>query len=341
MRLISKSAIVTGAGVVLLGTSLALSSAAAVWGASSPHALIGRVQPAKKSCNTPHFCILEENQNSNGGGIFGLATNDGLYGAATDSYGTVGVAANYAVYGSATQQYGVYGTASQNAIYGTSSGLLSVGTEGVSTGENGVGVVGLEFNGTEAAGVLGESSGFGVYGQSSTASAYPFAGADDDGDLIFTVDSSGDGVFNGYVEAASFKESVPARDGQVSASVALAPRATIEDTGTARMTDGVAVVHLEPDFASTLDLGQGYQVFLTPDGDTRGWLYVAQKFEGGFIVREAEHGRSSVYFDYRVVAHPAGSSDVRLPAYHPKHLRLPKLPSRPPVAQPRLPALRY
>ena len=110
------------------------------------------------------------------------------------------------------------------------------------------------------------------------------------------------------------------------ASVPLAPRATIEDTGTARLTGGVGAVHLEPDFASTLDTSKGYQVFLTPDGDTRG-LYVAAKYQGGFIVREAEHGRSSVYFDYRVVARLAGSSDERFPAYHPKRPPRPRLPA--------------
>jgi len=31
------------------------------------------------------------------------------------------------------------------------------------------------------------------------------------------------------------------------------------------------------------------------------------------VVREAEHGRSSIYFDYRVVAHPVGSTTARLP----------------------------
>jgi hypothetical protein len=92
------------------------------------------------------------------------------------------------------------------------------------------------------------------------------------------------------------------------------------------MSNGIGLVHLEPDFASTLDISQGYQVFLTPDGETRGWLYVAQKFERGFIVREAEHGRSSVDFDYRVVAHPVGSSEQRFPAYTP-----PRQPNRPKI----------
>jgi len=80
-------------------------------------------------------------------------------------------------------------------------------------------------------------------------------------------------------------------------------RATIEDTETSRLMNGEGAVRFDAAFAGMLDFRQGYQVFLTPDGDTRG-LYVAAKYEGGFIVRETEHGRSSIDFDYRVVAHP-------------------------------------
>jgi hypothetical protein len=42
-------------------------------------------------------------------------------------------------------------------------------------------------------------------------------------------------------------------------------------------------------------------------------LYVAVKYERGFVVREVERGRSSLNFDYRIVAHPYGASDARLP----------------------------
>lgn len=76
--------------------------------------------------------------------------------------------------------------------------------------------------------------------------------------------------------------------------------------------NGETAVRFDQAFAATLDLRRGYQVLLTPDGETRG-LYVAAKYEGGFIVRENERGRSTVDFDYRVVAHPVGASDARLP----------------------------
>jgi hypothetical protein len=144
---------------------------------------------------------------------------------------------------------------------------------------------------------------------------YPFYSEGSAGDVYTN--------YEGYVYAYGYEELLRVRGGgQVQGSVALAPRTTIEDSGTARMSGGVGVVRLSPDFANTLDLRQGYQVFLTPDGDNRG-LYVSQKYEGGFIVRESEHGRSTLEFDYRVLGHPVGASQQRLPAA--------QAPPRPPL----------
>ncbi|HEX3456733.1 MAG TPA: hypothetical protein VHR97_02155 [Candidatus Baltobacteraceae bacterium] len=50
-------------------------------------------------------------------------------------------------------------------------------------------------------------------------------------------------------------------------------------------------------------------------------LYVAQKFARGFTVRESQGGRSSILFDYRIVARRAGSSEARLP-----EIQMPQLP---------------
>jgi hypothetical protein len=59
-----------------------------------------------------------------------------------------------------------------------------------------------------------------------------------------------------------------------------------------------------------------YYVFLTPLGDTRG-LYVSIKTPTAFQVREVEHGRSSLEFDYRIVAHPLDADNDRLPPVPP------------------------
>jgi hypothetical protein len=378
MRLFSKTAIVAGAGVVLLGTSLALSIPAAVSGASQAHSSGSLIEGAKKSgCDTSKYCLTEDNKNPSGGGIsasgiIGVhaaggscsictgvessAGGVGVLGTATNSsasnpgYGVYGVAPNYGVYGSASEygsgnySAGVYGyddaTYYGSGVYGDAPGTLGAGVFGEGDNRGGVGVYGATSN--------ADAYGIEAYSNGSDGTAFDAELASTTGTIIeanslnnlgeFSVDADGNGTFLGTVTAAGFKDAVRRRDGaRVNASVSLAPSSIIEDTGTARMSGGIGVVHLEPDFANTIDISQGYQVFLTPDGETRGWLYVAQKFEGGFIVREAEHGRSSVDFDYRVVAHPLGASEQRFPAYTPRHLtHLPKLPMHSPG---RLPAL--
>jgi hypothetical protein len=51
---------------------------------------------------------------------------------------------------------------------------------------------------------------------------------------------------------------------------------------------------------------------------TTGTLCVVERDRGGFTVRENLNGRSSVAFDYRIVAQPHGSRAARLPRYeHP------------------------
>ena len=84
----------------------------------------------------------------------------------------------------------------------------------------------------------------------------------------------------------------------------------MEDTGTAQLERGSAM-RLDPTFASSIEPGISYRVFVTPNGDMRG-LFVAAKTAGGFIVREAQAGRSTVSFDYRIVATALGESGQRM-----------------------------
>jgi hypothetical protein len=52
-------------------------------------------------------------------------------------------------------------------------------------------------------------------------------------------------------------------------------------------------------------------VFLTANGDTHG-LFVARKTAVGFAVHENEGGRSTVSFDYRIVATALGHAGQRM-----------------------------
>lgn len=88
------------------------------------------------------------------------------------------------------------------------------------------------------------------------------------------------------------------------------PENWFEDFGAGQLSRGSATIRIESTFAQTVNAAD-YHVFLTPKGDCKG-LYVANETASGFEVREMGGGRSSVGFDYRIVAHRKGYESVRL-----------------------------
>jgi hypothetical protein len=98
----------------------------------------------------------------------------------------------------------------------------------------------------------------------------------------------------------------------VNASATNAAENRVEDFGSARLKKGAASVTLNSAFAQAIT-GNRYQVFVTPDGDCKG-LYVARKTAHGFDVRELGGGRSTVDFDYRIVAHRSHDDAIPAPA---------------------------
>jgi len=86
---------------------------------------------------------------------------------------------------------------------------------------------------------------------------------------------------------------------------------TVEDFGQAQLVGGRTYVRIDPAFANIMDKSTAYLVFITPKGDCRG-LYVTNENATGFEVRESQGGRSTLAFDYRIVAKPFGEHPVRL-----------------------------
>ncbi len=352
MKAIVKGAVIGGAGALLLGASLALSNAQVA--SSADRAQPEATFPSKIKCSkaTARYCLTVQNRGS-GNAMEGHASSGtGVLGQSKSSYG---------VYGKSSTSYGVYGSSPTAAgVDGGSSsgegvqGISSSGTGVYGESSSGDGVYGISSSGagvsghsTSASGVDGSSNnfpgGFFQNSSSSWATLYALAGNSQGWPLwvennstgdSFSVNYDGDGDFTGSVTASVYYTAIRKRDGaHVETFGAESTRATLEDTGTARLTNGEGAVRFDSAFSGTIDAARGYQVFLTPDGDTRG-LYVAAKYEGGFIIRENEHGRSSVYFDYRIVAHPHGASDARLPQLN---LKPPPIPHIPQHVQPRQP----
>jgi hypothetical protein len=351
MNAVVKGTVIGAAGALLLGASLALSSATVVSGASRIHPLATPTFPNTIKCKklAPNSCLTVQNR-KNGNAIDGVAAKGiGVSGSSTHGIGVDGSSSrSVGVYGESkgVNSAGVAGdgTSSSDGVYGISSS--GNGVEGLSSHSDGV-----YGSSSSSAGVFGYSkSGYGGWFEDDNTeyvalwaqddqgtSGIPFVARGESGSKStgeFYVDGSGNGFFTGEVAAqGGFTTVIRSRIGEsFGASAALTPQATMEDTGTSRLLNGEGAVRFDSALASTIDASRGYQVFLTPNGDTRG-LYVSAKYEGGFIVRENEHGRSSVSFDYRVVAHPFGASDVRLPRLN---IKPPNLSKPPPIMHPQL-----
>ena len=217
-----------------------------------------------------------------------------MYGQSSISYGVVGVTTSgTGVLGSSSSGYGVYGASgSGTGVYGTSTS--SYGMYGVSS---------------STYGTIGQSySGNGLYGQISVA---PQAGV-----VGRQLDASGNwAVFAfGNLGATGTKSSVvPVENGkrQVALYAVESPGVWFEDYGSGQLISGVATVKIDPSYAQTVNTGVEYHVFVTPAGDCQG-LYVTARTTTGFEVRELQHGKSNVAFDYRIIALRRGYESQRL-----------------------------
>jgi hypothetical protein len=123
-----------------------------------------------------------------------------------------------------------------------------------------------------------------------------------------TIDASGNVGCSGEVGADA---SVDKGTRKVSLYAVQSPENWFEDFGSGTLTNGVATVTLDPTFAQTVNATNEYHVFLTPKGESEG-LYVSHETPQGFEVHEQRGGRSSVAFDYRIVAKRAGYESRRL-----------------------------
>ncbi len=289
-----------------------------------------------KPCNRSTPCLTETNAGSGGGVRAKSSSGNALEGDATTGQG---------VYGSST------GTASAtvgsnsstgNGIYGYSFG--GDGVQGQS--HNGIAVDGYSTNGygvygqsgaTETAGVYGYSNanvGMGVAavagpdafmalltkGPTTDDSADNIIASDASGNYVFTVDDRGNVEANAYYDAGFCKNGC-SKSRHVVSYAAETSEPTLDNVGEATLRAGSAHVAIDAAFANVVDATKSYVVLLTPEGDADS-LYVSNRSASGFDVRESHGGRSSIGFAYRIVAHPYGKADRRLPFVTRKPIRL-------------------
>jgi hypothetical protein len=273
---------------------------------------------------------------SGGAGVKGNADNgDGVYGSSTNGYGVSGSSeSNYGVAGSSTDSIGVLGDSIDAAgVYaesqGSSSGLYATSTSGyaveavsnsATAAIDAVGYDGYAINASTDGGyteLINNTDGngsdirgtfIGIVGRAPASTGdYPLVLTDQSGNDLAYVNGGGNMFILG-----SYGTFAKIRGGGVAAAyTSKVTSPTVEDNGTGRLVNGVAMISLDPTFARAIDASQAYHVMLTPDGDTRG-LFVASKSSSGFVVREVQGGRSTIDFDYHIYAPELGQAGVRM-----------------------------
>jgi hypothetical protein len=290
--------------------------------------------------STSKYGVLGQSLSNTAAGVVGTSpAGDGVYGYTTATSGGIGVygtsANGYGSYGSTTtgEGYGVVGEVSDAGV-GVYGGTYSGdGVDAVTTNGYGVfseafgGGTGMEILAGSGYGLITETDGnvpvyarnsagngsdvggtyIGLLGRAPASGGFPITLTDTNSNDLFWVTGTGDVYYAGSLK--SFART--ANGSTVTAFTAKATAPTVEDTGTAELVAGEVVVRFDPAFAASIDATGSYRVFLTPDGDTRG-LFVASKTPAGFVVRESQGGRSTLTFDYRVVATSLGQTGRRM-----------------------------
>ncbi len=281
-------------------------------------------------------------------GAFGLTAATG---GAAPAYGVIAYGSAYGVYGDAAgpgtgatsdaapTAVGVTGIDGGGSIgqdsnvgvlgqsrYGTATVGLANTTSVESTfGLYPIGIIGdaePESTGGQAIGVAAESDSVPLVAydpSSNTEVAFatsryliqasnPSAGYDN----AFSVDNTGNVIATTVMTSKGSYARTTGASG--TARTLYAPHSTVpvtEDFGEGQLVNGRGYVRLDPALADVIDERNAYHVFLTPEGDSKG-LYVTEKTPAGFVVRESSGGRSTLSFEYRILAKPADENGVRL-----------------------------
>jgi hypothetical protein len=283
-------------------------------------------------CSSGTACLSGIASGSASNGVFGSASGANTHGV----YGTSNWAGVTGYTGSSVDGSGVLGeslssSGSGHGVYGASSNGPGVyGTSRTYDGAAGF----TDANGQSAA--YGESKGDGyaivaetnedtddgneaVFGVATAANGQLFNAYNKPNEADCTVNENAELTCSGSISGSTLRAEHRDSGGRrVLAFASESASPMIEDFGTARIVGGIATVQIDPAFASLMSR-KWYYVSLTPLDDTRG-LFVSVKTSTAFQVRESAHGRDSLAFDYRIVAHPLDAPNDRLPPA-PKHRR--------------------
>jgi hypothetical protein len=245
---------------------------------------------------------VDDGRASNTAGVQGLAFHGtAVRGTSLDGRAVDGLAwAGDAVWGRARGGVGVHGESEDSDGVRGISPQVGVRATGL---DSGIGIRAMSTN------------GHGLVASSTSGNAALFLGQ---------VLVSGRLIVFGAPKSAA----VPHPDGTHRLTYCTeSPESWFEDFGRARLSRGRAEVRLDPDFAALIQTDD-FHVFLTAEDETRG-LYVADRSEAGFAVREQRGGDGDVTFSYRVVARRRDVDAGRLAS-----VDIPEIPPEPEMVTP-------
>lgn len=268
----------------------------------------------------------------------------GTYGGSIGGSGVEGNSTNgYGVYGLSSEGYALYGLSSDQgdalvAEANSGTGVYASSTTGFGLASYANGADAIYTRNTNGNAIDAEGTYIGLLGRSPAggSTTYPLVLTDQNANDLFWVDDGGNVNYHGGL----YQFSRVNGGATVKSFGARTSSPTIEDTGTAQLVNGAAVVRLDSTFAASIDTSSAYRVFLTPDGDTRG-LFVASKTSTGFVVRETQGGRATLSFDYRIVATSYGQAGQRMAVASlagMPHSAQPAAPKRRALTAPAIPA---
>lgn len=109
------------------------------------------------------------------------------------------------------------------------------------------------------------------------------------------------------------------------------PEITFTDSGIGKLNNGIAQIEIDPILSKNIVVNEKHplKVFIQLEGDCNG-VYVTNKSEKGFTVKELQNGNSNISFSWYLIANRADSKahDGRLISKH-EGVRLPYAPKKP------------
>jgi hypothetical protein len=248
-------------------------------------------------------------------------TGDGILSNSSTGVAVSGTAnsAGIGVLGQSNGSYGVEGitqgtsTSSAAAVVGMQYSYNDGSCGDLCHGSSGVfGSTDAFSDGTTLTGGVFGTAHYALVGYPADSAGFSFVGLNTAGDVVYAIDNHGTVHTGGAVETLGGTRSMlhTSHGYYANAYGAETLSRTLEDENSGEVVNGGSVVHIDPAFTEAVG-SANYQVFLTPDGDCNG-LYVSAKTPTSFVVRELRGGRSTLAFDYRIVAHPYGHAAERM-----------------------------